>query len=78
MPGAVNEGSAGRLPGFFDVMVTDVPCSGFGVIGKKPEIRYKDRESLRGLPGIQEDIISNLADFVKPGSELCWVSSSYR
>ncbi len=56
----------------FDLVIADVPCSGFGVIGKKPEIRYKDRESLGGLPGMQRDIIGNLADFVKPGGTLVY------
>lgn len=61
-----------KLQGCFDLVIGDVACSGFGVIGKKPEIRYKDRESLRGLPGIQRDIIGNLADFVKPGGTLLY------
>lgn len=56
----------------FDLVIGDVPCSGFGVIGKKPEIRYKDRESLLGLPKIQGDILKNLADFVKPGGTLIY------
>lgn len=61
-----------KLRGSFDLVIADVPCSGFGVIGKKPEIRYKDRESLKGLPGIQRDIISNLSNFVKPGGVLLY------
>lgn len=60
------------LRGRFDLVIGDVPCSGFGVIGKKPEIRYKDRESLRALPGIQGAILQNLADFVKPGGVLLY------
>lgn len=61
-----------KLRDSFDLVIADVPCSGFGVIGKKPEIRYKDRESLKGLPGIQRDIIHNLANFVKPGGILLY------
>ena len=61
-----------KLNDRFDLVIGDVPCSGFGVIGKKPEIRYKDRASLRGLPRIQRDIIFNLADFVKPGGTLLY------
>ncbi len=61
-----------KLRDSFDLVIADVPCSGFGVIGKKPEIRYKDRASLNGLPGIQRDIIHNLANFVKPGGILLY------
>ena len=40
----------------FDVVIVDAPCSGFGVIRKKPDIRYKDLEALKGLPKIQKEI----------------------
>lgn len=60
------------LNGRFDLVIGDVPCSGFGVIGKKPEIRYKDKGSLGGLPRIQGDILRNLAGFVKPGGTLLY------
>lgn len=56
----------------FDLVIADVPCSGLGVIGKKPEIRNKDREGLIGLPDIQREILCNLADFVKPGGSLLY------
>ena len=42
-----------------DVVIADVPCSGFGVIRKKPEIRYKDYKDVSGLPEIQLDILKN-------------------
>ena len=56
----------------FDLVIADVPCSGLGVIGKKPEIRNKSRESLVGLPAIQRAILHNLADFVRPGGTLLY------
>ena len=56
----------------FDLVIADVPCSGLGVIGKKPEIRNKDRASLEGLPAIQRDILRNLSDFVRPGGTLLY------
>ena len=40
-----------------DVVVCDVPCSGLGIIRKKPDIRYKDMASLAGLPAIQSAIL---------------------
>ncbi len=45
----------------FDTVLADVPCSGLGVIRKKPEIRYKPREELAGLPQIQGEILENVS-----------------
>ena len=56
----------------FDLVIADVPCSGLGVIGKKPEIRNKERTSLQELPAIQRDILRNLSDFVRPGGTLLY------
>lgn len=56
----------------FDLVIADVPCSGFGVIRKKPEIRYKREEELRALPEIQLAILSNLARYVSPGGTLLY------
>lgn len=39
--------------GAFDAVIADVPCSGLGVIRKKPDIRYKDLTSMEALPEIQ-------------------------
>ena len=56
----------------FDLVLADVPCSGMGVIRKKPEIRWKSRTELDALPGIQLDILRSLADCVKPGGQLVY------
>ena len=56
----------------FDAVLADVPCSGFGVIGKRPEIRWKDPESLLALPSIQRDILDNLCRYVRPGGILLY------
>jgi 16S rRNA (cytosine967-C5)-methyltransferase len=56
----------------FDLVLADVPCSGMGVIRKKPEIRRKDPGELASLPGIQLDILRSLADCVKPGGQLVY------
>ena len=50
-----------------DRIVCDVPCSGFGVIAKKPEIRYKDINASSALPEIQYGIICNAARYLKKG-----------
>lgn len=55
-----------------DVVLADVPCSGLGVIRKKPDIRYKDIQSLERLPGIQLRILDNLSRYVKPGGVLVY------
>lgn len=56
----------------FDVVITDVPCSGLGIIRKKPDIRYKDPEPLRGLPGVQRTILDHCARYVRPGGVLLY------
>lgn len=55
-----------------DVVLCDVPCSGFGVIRKKPEIRYKDPGELERLPEIQLEILRSSAEYVKPGGKLVY------
>lgn len=60
------------LKGLADTVICDVPCSGLGVIAKKPEIRYKSREELERLPEIQYTILRTAAEYVKPGGVLCY------
>lgn len=55
-----------------DAVLADVPCSGLGVIRKKPDIRYKDPAELERLPEIQMAILSNLSRYVKPGGVLLY------
>lgn len=55
-----------------DVVLCDVPCSGLGVIGRKPEIRYKDQHEFDGLPDLQYAIICEGATHVKPGGTLVY------
>jgi len=56
----------------FDLVIADVPCSGLGVIRKKPDIRYRDPAPLKNLPAIQLDILSNVSRYVKPGGILLY------
>ena len=56
----------------FDAVLCDVPCSGLGIIRKKPDIRYKDPGELASLPPIQRDILSNASRYVKPGGVLVY------
>lgn len=56
----------------FDLVIADVPCSGLGVIRKKPDIRYKSTESMAGLPVIQSAILENQCKYVRPGGVLLY------
>jgi 16S rRNA (cytosine967-C5)-methyltransferase len=53
-------------------VLADVPCSGLGVIQKRPEIRRKSEAEIRGLPEIQQAILDNLSRYVKPGGVLLY------
>ena len=55
-----------------DTVLCDVPCSGLGVIAKKPEIRYKSAAEFARLPEIQYAILQNAARYVKPGGTLVY------
>lgn len=61
-----------ELEGKFDLVLADVPCSGLGIIRKKPDIRYKRPEPLEGLPSIQRAILENVSRYVKPGGVLLY------
>lgn len=56
----------------FDAVLCDVPCSGMGIIRKKPEIRYKDEAALRELPALQRAIVDNACRYVRTGGVLVY------
>lgn len=58
----------------FDAVLCDVPCSGLGIIRKKPDIRYKDPAQLAGLPRVQRAILENAGRYVKPGGVLLYAT----
>lgn len=60
------------LEGQFDLVLADVPCSGLGIIRKKPDIRYKESGPLERLPVIQSEILANVARYVAPGGALLY------
>ena len=55
-----------------DVVLCDVVCSGFGIIRRKPEIKYKTPEEISRLPEIQYNILSNSSLYVKDGGTLVY------
>ena len=61
------------LEGKADVVLADVPCSGYGVIGRKPDIKYRaSAQSQRELVRLQRRILENAAAYVKPGGILVY------
>ena len=58
--------------GCMDVVIADVPCSGYGIIRKKPDIRYKDPDTMQELPALQLSILNNQARYVKKGGLLMY------
>ena len=62
----------------FDLVIADVPCSGLGVIRKKPDIRYKDPQDFQGLPAIQSAILRNVSRYVRPGGTIVYSTCTIR
>ena len=58
--------------GKMDAVLCDVPCSGLGVIRKKPDIRYKDLKQTENLPAVQKKILGNVSAYVRPGGVLIY------
>ena len=56
----------------FDVVLADVPCSGIGILRRKPEIRYKNTDEIESLPEIQKTILKNSSKYVKESGKLIY------
>lgn len=56
----------------FDYVLSDVPCSGMGIVRRKPEIKYKSESEVNELPKIQYEILKNAAKYVKKGGVLVY------
>lgn len=64
--------------GKFDRVLCDVPCSGLGIIGRKPEIKYKNFEDFDNLPAIQFKILSNAKNYIKNGGQIMYSTCTLR
>ena len=62
----------------FDLVIADLPCSGLGVIRKKPDIRFRDREELDRLPELQAELLSCVSRAVRPGGRLLYSTCTWR
>ena len=56
----------------FDTVLVDAPCSGLGIIRKKPDVRYKMADDMFTLPVIQTALLDNAARYVAPGGVLVY------
>ncbi len=63
-----------RLEGIqFDRILVDAPCSGFGVIRRKPDIKWtKSEQDIQAIQAIQADILDAVAPYVKTGGTLIY------
>ncbi len=61
-----------------DRVLCDVPCSGLGILKKKPDIRKKSEEEISGLGRIQYDILENCAKYLKRGGILIYSTCTLR
>ncbi len=59
-----------------DRVLCDVPCSGLGIIGKKPEIKYKKLDEIKELIPIQKQILEVSSNYVKKGGRLVYSTCS--
>lgn len=64
--------------GKFDAVLCDVPCSGLGVIRRKPEIKYKSVENFSELTQIQLKILENAAQYVKENGRILYSTCTLR
>lgn len=61
-----------ELFGKADRVICDAPCSGLGVLGKKPDLRYKDMATTRELPALQLEILTASSKYLKAGGTLVY------
>ena len=79
VPGTVEERDASvpdqRFDGMFDLVLLDVPCSGFGMFHEKPDLRYAKTESdVAALADLQKKILDTCSRYVKPGGILLYAT----
>lgn len=59
--------------GMADIVLADLPCSGLGIIGRKPDIKYRmTEEKLMKLAALQRDMLTVVQSYVKPGGKLIY------
>ncbi len=66
------------LFGSADKVICDVPCSGLGVLSKKPDLRYKSEEGIEALPELQYEILKASSKYLKVGGRLMYSTCTLR
>ena len=66
------------LKGTFTHVMCDAPCSGLGVLWKKPDLRYRAMEGRDALPDLQKKILSESASYLAPGGTLVYSTCTLR
>lgn len=69
---------ARALIGNMDRVLCDAPCSGLGVLAKKPDIRYKSMDGIERLPEVQRAVLDGASRYVKPGGVLVYSTCTLR
>ncbi len=65
----LNEKGEGKA----DIVLADLPCSGLGIIGKKPDIRFgASQDGIKELQALQREILTTVVRYVKPGGKLVY------
>ncbi|MDY0259080.1 MAG: transcription antitermination factor NusB [Desulfovibrio sp.] len=55
-------------------ILVDAPCSGLGVLARRPDIRRREPQHLAELEGLQRSILKALAEYLQPGRELAYIT----
>jgi 16S rRNA (cytosine967-C5)-methyltransferase len=67
-----------ELIGKADIVIADLPCSGLGIISRKPEIKYRvNNEQIRELASLQREILEVVWQYVKPGGRLIYSTCTW-
>ena len=69
---SVRDAAVGMPLPVADRILCDVPCSGLGVLAKKPDLRYKSEDGIDELPALQYEILSASAKYLKLGGRLMY------
>ncbi len=67
-----------QLFGSADSVICDVPCSGLGVIAKKPDLRYKSLEDMKELPTLQLEILTASVKYLRVGGRIVYSTCTLR